>query len=98
MEIKKDLKVVLVRMTCDKCKQGEMVRANKDAIFTAPLRYEHICKVCGNRKTYSASYPSIRYEYPREDGMIQVVKPSQYEYKGVIYDYAYDPEDGSIGI
>ena len=98
MEIKQDLKVVLVRMTCDKCKVGEMVRANNEALLTQPAQYEHVCKRCGNREKYFVSYPSIRYEYPRGDGKVQVVKPSQYEYKGVIYDYAYDPENGRVGI
>ena len=98
MEVKQDLKVVYVKMICDKCGVGEMVRASKDAIFTAPLKYEHICKVCGNRKTYSASYPSIRYEFPRFDGKVQVIHPSQYEHKGVCFDYAYDPETGEKSI
>lgn len=98
MEVKQDLKVVYVKMTCDKCGVGEMVREGKESLFSAPPQFRHVCNRCGHKATYFASYPNIRYEFPRFDGKIQVIHPSQYEYKGVCFDYAYDPETGEKGI
>ena len=87
MEIKRGLRTVYVKMICDKCHRGEMQRESNDVLFTDPLKYRHYCPVCGNRETYTTSYPSIRYEYTDESNISHVIHPSNK--RGVVEDFSY---------
>lgn len=59
MEVKAEVKTFEVRMTCNRCKQGEMVPTG---IMLVAGQYDHKCNCCGHRETYRVCYPVIRYE------------------------------------
>lgn len=59
MEVKEEVKTYQVRMTCNRCKQGEMIPTG---IMLVAGQYDHKCNCCGHRETYKVIYPVIRYE------------------------------------
>ena len=56
MEVMSEVKVFQVKMKCDKCKEGYMVRKDTILTFHPPL-YSHICNKCGHASSYRRIYP-----------------------------------------
>lgn len=67
MEKRKEVKPVKVIYLCDRCKSGEMVPTGQ--IFNlGKTQLEHVCPVCGYRKSFTEQYPKIEYvEVSEED-------------------------------
>lgn len=57
MEVMSEVKVFQVKMKCDKCKEGYMVRKDTILTFHPPL-YSHICN---NVSSYRRTYPYMKY-------------------------------------
>ncbi len=60
MEVMSEVKVFQVKMKCDKCKEGYMVRKDTILTFHPPL-YSHICNKCGHASSYRRIYPYMKY-------------------------------------
>jgi len=61
MESRREVKVIKVVYTCDRCKSGEM-KPTGQVYNLGTLQIEHICPVCGFRKSLTESYPKIEYQ------------------------------------
>ncbi|MEG1565383.1 MAG: hypothetical protein RR342_01410 [Bacilli bacterium] len=60
MEKQKPVKPVRVVYICDSCKKGEM-KPTGHIFQLATIQYEHVCPVCGFRKTTPCQYPKIDF-------------------------------------
>ena len=61
MESKKEVTVYRISYICDRCKSGEMVPTGQVFNLGKP-QIEHVCKVCGFRKSFTEQYPKVEYE------------------------------------
>lgn len=61
MEVEYDAKPVLVKMKCDKCKEGFMEKDGNIVFPSYPPQFSHKCSCCGNRENYTVQYPYIKY-------------------------------------
>lgn len=57
-EIKREVKVIQVDLTCPKCKDGFMISKGKPVDDT----YIHVCSNCKNRQRFKTKYPYAQYE------------------------------------
>ncbi|MGQ7108381.1 hypothetical protein ACUN13_29580 [Bacillus cereus group sp. Bce041] len=64
METNFEVKVVGVKYTCDKCKEGEMIyqAGIGTMLLTSPPQFEHTCTNCEFKQNLSKKYPTIEYK------------------------------------
>lgn len=51
-----DCKVLIVSMTCDKCKNGFM-EPTGIVLTSYPAKYQHMCNKCGHMQNFYKNYP-----------------------------------------
>lgn len=61
MEEESEVKTVLVKMKCDKCKKGFMEKDGNIVFPSYPPQFSHKCSCCGNRENYTVQYPYTKY-------------------------------------
>jgi len=60
MEEKRKVKPYKVVYICDRCKSGEMTPTGQVFNLGKP-QIEHVCPVCGFRKSFTDKYPKIEF-------------------------------------
>ena len=73
MEVEYDVKTVLVRMKCDKCKEGFMEKDGNIILTSYPPRFPHKCNYCGHRENYTVQYPYTKSILKGEEQMKPLV-------------------------
>lgn len=68
MEIEGEVKTVLVKMKCDKCRKGYMENDGNVVFPSFPPQFSHKCSCCGNRENYTVRYPYVKYVTTIHDG------------------------------
>ena len=68
MEVEYDAKPVLVKMKCDKCKEGFMEKDGNIVLTSYPPQFPHKCSCCGYRENYIKQYPYVKYVTTIHDG------------------------------
>lgn len=61
MEEKREVVPLKVVYKCDRCKQGEMTPTGQ-AFTLNNVQFEHVCSICGFRKSLPEQYPKIIFE------------------------------------
>ncbi len=68
MEERIELKTFRVKLTCDKCNNGQMENTGYGVtIGSRNTLWRHKCTNCENTKEYEESYPTIVYEEIKKD-------------------------------
>jgi hypothetical protein len=62
MEQELPAELVIVKMICDKCGDGEMKPDGNIALLSDPPKYPHRCDKCSSTDSYTQRYPTVRYK------------------------------------
>lgn len=65
MEKEIEVEAYGVIQICEVCKKGEMFPTGNNSY--TPIKLEHKCSSCGNKKYYNVKYPLINYRLKRID-------------------------------
>ena len=68
MEEESEVKTVLVKMKCDKCKKGFMEKDGNVIFPSFPPQFPHKCNCCAHIENYTKQYPYVKYVTTIHDG------------------------------